>query len=90
MKKAQGISVNVIIIAALALLVLVVLSVIYIGRMGGWGEKTNDCIINGGTCDYATACPEGTHTKHPTWSCKDSGTATSNNICCIPLKTGST
>ena len=37
--KAQGISVNVIIIAAIALLVLVILSVIFIGRLGGFGAE---------------------------------------------------
>jgi hypothetical protein len=40
MKKAQGISLNVIIIAAIALLVLVILSVIFMGRMGIFGEET--------------------------------------------------
>lgn len=36
MKKAQGLSLNVIIIAAIALIVLVVLVAIFTGRMGEW------------------------------------------------------
>jgi len=36
MKKAQGLSLNVIIIAAIALIVLVVLVAIFTGRMGDW------------------------------------------------------
>ena len=36
--KAQGISVNTIIIAAIALIVLVVLIAVFGGRMGLWGE----------------------------------------------------
>ncbi len=57
-KKAQGISINVIIVAAIALLVLVVLSIIFVGRLGLFGEKTNACETVGGTC-YLT-CPTGT------------------------------
>ena len=36
MKKGQGLSLNVIIIAAIALIVLVVLVAIFTGRMGEW------------------------------------------------------
>ncbi len=39
MKKAQGISINTIIIAAIALIVLVILIAIFAGRMGIWGKK---------------------------------------------------
>lgn len=48
-KKAQGISMNVIIIAAIALLVLVVLSVIFIGNMSKW-QVNIDCPQKGGIC----------------------------------------
>lgn len=37
-KKAQGISINVIIIAAIALIVLVVLVAIFTGRLGKFGQ----------------------------------------------------
>lgn len=49
-KKAQGISINVIIIAAIALLVLVILSVIFIGKLGIFGVKVNECENKGGLC----------------------------------------
>ena len=56
-KKAQGISLNVIIIAAIALLVLVILSVIFMGRMGIFGQETAGtryCVDTlGGTCGEA-------------------------------------
>jgi len=88
MKKAQGISINVIIIAAIALLVLVVLSVIFIGRMGDWGSKTNDCLANGGlcrasgqTCGQTSTTVVDYKTAYPIWSCKDD-TATVK-LCCI-------
>ncbi|HLC66646.1 MAG TPA: hypothetical protein VJK52_03320 [Candidatus Nanoarchaeia archaeon] len=38
-KKAQGISINTIIIAAIALIVLVVLVAIFTGRMGDFGRR---------------------------------------------------
>lgn len=82
MKKAQGISVNVIIIAAIALLVLVILSVVYIGRMGEWGIQTKNCETQGGKCsekcghvDYGT---ENYPTAYPLWNCEVPG-----EDCCI-------
>jgi flagellar basal body-associated protein FliL len=49
-KKAQGMSINIIIIAAIALLVLVILSIIFIGKMGKTREEVDKCETNGGTC----------------------------------------
>lgn len=49
-KRAQGISINVIIIAAIALLVLVIISIIFIGRMGKTRSEIDKCQTNGGTC----------------------------------------
>lgn len=47
-KKAQGISMNAIIVAAIALIVLVVLVAIFTGRLGTWGQgvttiSKNEC-----------------------------------------------
>ena len=89
MKKAQGISINVIIIAAIALLVLVVLSVIYIGRMGDWGTKAADCDNKGGECYSITdtqTCASASGGKYPTkfTGFKCSGTQT----CCINISVG--
>jgi hypothetical protein len=42
-RKAQGLSMNVIIIAAIALLVLVILAVIFIGRMGETTKGIDQC-----------------------------------------------
>ncbi len=47
-KKSQGISVNVIIIAAIALLVLVVISVVFLVRTGVFSEGLAICH---GTCE---------------------------------------
>ena len=76
-KKAQGISMNVIIIAAIALLVLVILSVIFIGRMGSFGEASAACSQQGGTCYDGTTCPSGT-TKY-SLKCDE------GQVCCLPV-----
>ena len=54
-KKAQGLSLNVIIIAVLALLVLVILAVIFMGRAGGFRRDSGSCTTIGGSCSI-TGC----------------------------------
>ncbi|MBI2128629.1 hypothetical protein HYU07_00170 [Candidatus Woesearchaeota archaeon] len=49
-KKGVDISVNVIIVAALALIVLVVLFAIFTGRLGGFSLAVQSCADKGGTC----------------------------------------
>ena len=77
MKKAHGISLNVIIIAAVALLVLVILSVIFMGRMGTFGTESNDCENKGGMC--LDECDEAYPTKYDIWTCPEDLT------CCIAV-----
>ena len=78
MKKAQGISLNVIVIAAIALIVLVILSVIFIGRLGTFGKETAACENKGGTCVAGTACGTG-QTKLPGSKCE------TGQVCCVSL-----
>ena len=66
MKKAQGISVTTIIIAAIALIVLVVLIAIFTGRMGVWGQGL-DTTQEGKACtdtdvdgEWRVKCYDGT------------------------------
>jgi len=54
-KKGQGISINVIIIAAIALLVLIILAVLVARSSTDFSEGTK-CIKKGGTCKDAF-CP---------------------------------
>ena len=65
-KKAQGISMNVIIIAAIALIVMIVLIAIFTGRITVFQEKAKTgqeqaeasiCAEQGGSC--SEECPEG-------------------------------
>ena len=79
MKKAQGLSLNTIIIAALVLIVLVVLVIIFSGRMGkfrtdieGAEEKAGYCIVKGGTCAITGPCERGTSFHRGPWNdCKE-------------------
>ena len=56
-KKAQGLSLNTIIIAVIVLIVLVVLIVIFSGKMGDFGDRvSNPC---SGTCkSLSESCTE--------------------------------
>ncbi|MBU0471764.1 MAG: hypothetical protein KKF89_05245 [Nanoarchaeota archaeon] len=78
-KKGQGISINVIIIAAIALLVLVILSVLLIRSGGDLVVECND--INGGIC--ANSCSDvGTlYTKYSVAKCE-----LQEQVCCIPIQ----
>jgi len=81
-KKAQGISINTIIVAAIALLVLVILSVIFMIRMGVWSVASNDCGKFQGSCDYGRSCPSGM-IQHPTAACYDGNEIDRSNVCCV-------
>ena len=78
MKKAQGISLNVIIIAAIALLVLVILSVIFMGRMGTFGREASDCENKGGKC--LSECDDDYPTRYTAWTCP-----AEEDVCCIAI-----
>jgi len=54
-KKAQGLSLTVIIIAVLAIIVLVVVIAIFTGKISIFGKELASCTGKGGTC-YAEEC----------------------------------
>jgi hypothetical protein len=85
MKKAQGMSMNVIIIAALALLVLVVLSVIFLTRAGVFSRETVNCRQQGGLCvPTSEDCPTSHPTGYNSWKCLQSdGKVDDTAKCCI-------
>ncbi|MBI4139329.1 hypothetical protein HY483_00015 [Candidatus Woesearchaeota archaeon] len=84
-KRAQGISINVIVIAALAILVLVVLSFIFLGQARRTSTETNSCANNGGVCVVRAAGESseqscGDRRVLDSYSCKDSG-----ETCCLDI-----
>ncbi|MEK6849188.1 MAG: hypothetical protein AABY01_01310 [Nanoarchaeota archaeon] len=81
--RAQGISINVIVVAAIALLVLVVLSVVFLGRFGVFTAQSADCSNKGGSCTTG-ACPTGT-SEYSAWNCADTAGG-ARQACCIAVQ----
>jgi hypothetical protein len=79
MKNAE-LSINTIVVASIALLVLVVLSVILIQKMGWFNDNTTSCTAQGGVC--VEACEEG-YSQNAALSCgKQTGLT-----CCMRMGT---
>lgn len=76
-KKAQGISLNVVVIAAIALLVLIVLAVIFMVRLGIFSGTSAECAGQGGKC--LSSCNQAPYTApYSAAKCSDS-----TKICCV-------
>ena len=83
MKRAQGISINVIVLTAIALIVMVVLVVIFLGRghtfQQGLGQCKGTCVPRGTPCPTETA-------SVPTPNCDDGVTQPiQDGTCCIKI-----
>jgi hypothetical protein len=72
-RKGQGLSINVIVIAAIALLVLVILSVLVI-RAGRTIDKSNECEQTGGICRNPDTTLSGGR-------CEDGETPDTSKVC---------
>ena len=86
MKKGQGISINTIVIAAVAVLVLIVLAAILISQSGAFSRTLQRCDEIGGRCADEGLCGEradGYNRVHPTAACFQDGTKTEQD-CCVP------
>lgn len=88
-KKAEGLSLNVIVVAALALLVLVILAIIFVGRIGNFNTESGKCEAYGGSC-VRTSC-NGDYQRQVGYDCNLDGDDTSNEgqavdgICCVSI-----
>jgi len=84
MKKAQNMSLSTIVVAALVVLVLIVLSVIFIRSSGNFSKDVNSCASMGGTCgalcDDAAYGTDGYTIYKPGAKCDDV-----NDRCCLPI-----
>ena len=84
-KRGQGMPMNVIIIAAIALLVLVVLSIVFVNNISGTNKAINSCEETGGACKPAAfGCGE-TEKLTTSKKCYQSGTdkVDATQICCV-------
>lgn len=82
MKKGQGISINVIVVAAVALLVLAVLAVIFLGRSNIFVKESVNCESQGGQC-VVGECPQSLG-PYPAWACPKTAGGAQQTCCAIP------
>jgi hypothetical protein len=76
-KKAQGMSINTIIIAILVLIVLVVLVMVFSGYFGGWTRNVASCQSQGGSCAGDSSMTRSAYTcQYSGASDKQSGVVT--------------
>lgn len=85
-KKAQGLSLNMIIVAAIALLVLVVIYAIFTGRFGIWTRALDDCSKFNGDCNQGSSCLPG-YRKDTTKICYDQNKQVLQGIACCMAET---
>ncbi len=81
-KKGQGISLNAIIVATLALLVLVVLAMIFTGRIGVFTKEAKSCnTLGSASCvtDASDCSAEGQKVMNR-YECPDE-----NPVCCLDV-----
>jgi len=88
MKKGQGLSMSVIVMAAIALLVLVILAFIFMGRLGVFSKSVGECKTQSGIC--AEECGVDSAINYPTEygpaspAC-DKATDNARPYCCLPI-----
>jgi hypothetical protein len=88
-KKAQSISINTVVVAAIALIVLVVMIAIFAGRIKIFTGGARDCGTQGGSC--ANDCAKvgedkgGTYINLPGTNCEDNKGSGADNLCCVPI-----
>jgi arginine exporter protein ArgO len=93
MKKAEALSLSTVVVAALVLLVLIILSVIFVGRMARHSDRSRDCLQQGGLCysvELGSSCRQHGEglIEHPNGICQMEGPDGSmvsdpSRICCI-------
>ncbi len=85
-KKGAELTLNVIVIAAIVLFVLVILLLIFTGRIGGFQTESGKCVTQGGTCTLG-ACAENTR-QVGSLTCDlnndgDFTTTAADGVCCV-------
>ncbi len=87
-KKADSLSMNIIVVAAIALLILVVMVVIFTGQIGGKNKQINLCSTNNGQCmdreEAKTACVGEFQKVNEFYTClkDDQKTRNYDEVCC--------
>ncbi|MFC1723427.1 hypothetical protein ACFL0V_04780 [Nanoarchaeota archaeon] len=84
-KKAQGMSLKIIIIAVIALIVLVVLIISFTGKYRIFGKSTVDCGNKGGACAKVGTpeCSRDTHLVYGNTNCNQNDD--DKKDCCVKM-----
>ena len=77
-KRAQGLSINVIILVVIGLIVLVVLLSIFNKQSGNTVKFLESCGARGGTCESSGVCSDNNGRVLPEINCPES-----NEVCCV-------
>ena len=89
MRKAQSLSINTIVIAAIALIVLVVIIAIFGGRIRMFLTGATACSTQGGECKERIDCTPGFYTQVTGTDCEnrnfDGMDSQDEYVCCVPL-----
>ncbi|MBT3464787.1 hypothetical protein HOD20_00980 [archaeon] len=87
MKKKGDLSINLIITAAIAMVVLIVIVLIFTGKIGTFRQNTSRCEASGGTCvDTVLQCQGQFEKTFPGGSCPgDDGkdNTRDDGVCCL-------
>lgn len=75
-RKAQGISMEVIVVAVIALIVLAVLSFIFLGKVGTFGKTASECRAKAEGAECKNNCGKG--------EIPINGLCEGEELCCIP------
>ena len=75
MKKAQGLSLKMVVIAVISLVVLIVLIAIFTGKIGIFGENLTDCSSKGGNCVSQGQCES--------YKLISTATCSEGEVCCM-------
>ena len=85
--KAQGMPINVIVVAALALIVLVILAVMFAGRTKIFAETLQSCAAKQGQCEEGPLCKNNkvliTNTNCP--ETEQDKKEPKKTICCVQV-----
>jgi hypothetical protein len=76
-KKAQGMSINVLIIAALGLVVFIILASVFVSKTKKLSSDLDDCRSKLGSCISKENCQTQGGSEAPGTSCK------SPEVCCV-------
>ncbi len=83
--KAQSISINTIVIAAIALVVMVLVVMIFTNSITKFRHSADDCYANRGNCVTPDKCVGAYSIKRTEFNCYKPGTTDvdSTKVCCL-------